>query len=106
MPLVAEGRDIGSVVFPRARWKFFLDAEPEERARRRARDFVAQGRAVTEADVLEEIAVRDRLDSTRHDAPLTRSADAVYVDTTGLTIEQVVEALARLVRGGAQRSRP
>jgi cytidylate kinase len=106
MPLVAEGRDMGSVVFPQARWKFFLDAEPEERARRRARDFVAQGRAVTEADVLEEIAVRDRLDSTRHDAPLTRSADAVYVDTTGLTIEQVVEALARLVRGGGQRWRP
>ena len=94
-PVVAEGRDMGSVVFPNARWKFFLDAAPTERARRRLRDFVAQGRVVSEAEVLEEIEVRDHLDSTRKDAPLMQAADAVYVDTTGLLTEQVVTAILR-----------
>ncbi|MBK8097834.1 MAG: (d)CMP kinase [Planctomycetes bacterium] len=94
-PVVAEGRDMGSVVFPNARWKFFLDAAPTERARRRLRDFVAQGRVVSEAEVLEEIEVRDRLDSTRKDAPLLQAEDAVYVDTTGLTTDQVVAAILR-----------
>jgi len=99
-PLVAEGRDMASVVFPRARWKFFLDAEPEERARRRLSDFVRRGRNVTFDQVLDEIAVRDRLDSTRADAPLTRAPGAVYFDTSGLTIDDVVRRLAEHVRRG------
>lgn len=99
-PVVAEGRDMGSVVFPEARWKFYLDAAPSERARRRYQDFVRQGREVQEAAVLEEIQVRDRLDSTRSDAPLTQAADARYVDTTGMTADAVIQLLEGCVRGG------
>jgi cytidylate kinase len=98
-PIVAEGRDMGSVVFPRARWKVYLDAAPSERARRRCQDFHRQGRAVSEGDVLDEILVRDRLDSTRQDAPLRQAADALYVDSTGLTTDAVVVRLLGFVRG-------
>ena len=97
-PIVAEGRDMGSVVFPKARWKFYLDAQPEERARRRRGDFLAAGRDVSQSEVQEEMAVRDRLDSSRPDGPLTQTDDAVYCDTTGQTIEQVVAMLAEAVR--------
>lgn len=103
-PTVAEGRDMGSVVFPAARWKFFLDADAGERARRRHLDFVRSGRDVSPAVVREEIEVRDRLDSTRRDAPLRRPADATYVDTTGRSVEQVVDLIAERVRraGGGE----
>jgi cytidylate kinase len=100
-PVVAEGRDMGSVVFPQARWKIFLDAAPSERARRRCQDFARQGRAVSERDVLDEILVRDRLDSTRSDAPLRQAADALYLDSTGLTTDSVVQQLFAFVRGRA-----
>ncbi len=100
-PVVAEGRDMGSVVFPRARWKIYLDAAPSERARRRCQDFARQGRVVSERDVLEEILVRDKLDSTRSDAPLKKAPDALYVDSTGLTTEAVVQQLLQYVRGRA-----
>lgn len=103
-PVVAEGRDMGSVVFPQARWKVYLDAAPSERARRRSQDFGRQGREVSEADVLEEILVRDRLDSTRRDAPLRQAADALYVDSTGLTTEVVVAQLFAFVRGQQDRT--
>lgn len=99
-PVVAEGRDMGSVVFPGARWKVYLDAAPSERARRRCQDFERQGRKVSEVDVLEEIMVRDCLDSTRSDAPLKQAADALYLDTTGLTTAVVIERLLALVEGG------
>lgn len=97
-PVVAEGRDMGTVVFPRARWKIYLDAAPSERARRRSRDFERQGRVVAEVDVLEEILVRDRLDSTRSDAPLQRASDALYLDSTGLTTEAVLSQLLAYVQ--------
>ena len=102
-PVVAEGRDMGSVVFPMARWKVYLDAAPSERARRRCQDFARQGREVSEALVLEEILVRDRLDSTRSDAPLRQAADAIYIDSTGLTTESVVAQLFARVRGDEVR---
>jgi len=98
-PVVAEGRDMASVVFPLARWKFYLDARPEERARRRHSDFLLAGRVVSKKEVLEEIEVRDRLDSTRRDGPLQRIADATYIDTTGSSFDQVVSRLVGLVRG-------
>jgi len=99
-PVVAEGRDMASVVFPVARWKFFLDAEPETRAHRRYLEVADKGRAVSETDVLDELAVRDRLDSTRRDAPLTRTAEAQYVDTTSLSIEATVDLMLARIRGG------
>jgi cytidylate kinase len=103
-PVVAEGRDMGSVVFPRARWKVYLDAAPSERARRRSQDFARQGRVASEADVLEEILVRDRLDSTRSDAPLRRAPDALYVDTTGLVTADVVQRLYEFVTRGQEQA--
>ncbi len=99
-PLVVEGRDIGSVVFPDARVKVFLDASPEERARRRARESHRDVR-----NVLEEQRERDERDSRRAHSPLVKAAGAVVIDTTGLTLEEVVERLLALTRD-ALRSRP
>ncbi len=92
-PVVAEGRDMGTVVFPRALRKFFLTASPEIRARRR---LAQDGRPVTESNVRRmaaEIAERDRRDSTRTAAPLRPAEDAVIVDTGALTVDQVVRKL-------------
>lgn len=96
--LVMEGRDIGTVVFPEARHKFFLTATPEERARRRLaqRGEVVDG--ATLASVAEAIAERDRLDSTRPIAPLRPAPDAVVFDSTGWEVEAVIAHLAGLVR--------
>ncbi len=91
--VVMEGRDIGSVVFPRADLKIFLDAATEERARRRA----AEGNGDPDA-VARQIRERDERDRTRAEAPLTQAPDAVYVDSTGLAIEEVEEAILKLVR--------
>jgi cytidylate kinase len=92
---VAEGRDIGTVVAPDAEVKVFLTASPEERARRRAAEL---GDDVEE--VLADQLARDERDRTREHSPLVAAAGAVEVDTTGLTIEQVVARIAELVRAG------
>lgn len=92
--LVVEGRDIGSVVFPDAEVKFFLDASLEERARRRHEQFPD----FSPEEYAQRIARRDELDSTRADSPLVQAPDAIRIDTTNRTIEQVVDALARVVR--------
>jgi cytidylate kinase len=96
--LVMEGRDIGTVVFPDAELKIYLDASPEERARRRASDPAHRGGSHDVATVATEINARDRTDSTRAASPLTAAADAVRVDTTGLTIEQVVAQVVAMVK--------
>ena len=90
--VVMEGRDIGTVVFPNAEVKLYLDASPEERARRRSQDpSHAAGRDNTGvALVAEALAARDESDRTRTVSPLSKADDALYVDTTGLTIEEVV----------------
>jgi cytidylate kinase len=95
--VVAEGRDIGTVIFPDARWKFFLTASAEERARRRLAQPGEAPPGATLASIAAEIAERDRLDSTRAVAPLKPAADAQIVDTTGLTIEQVLDRLLALM---------
>jgi cytidylate kinase len=93
---VVEGRDIGSVVFPDARCKIFLVASPRERAERRVLDERAAGRTVDVDALVADIERRDRLDSQRAASPLVRAADAVEVDTTGRTIDDVVaEIVAR-----------
>jgi cytidylate kinase len=100
---VAEGRDIGTVIFPDADLKIFLDAEPEERTRRRAREMEAKALpADAIARVGAEMAERDRRDSTRAVAPLAKAADAVVMDTTFLTFEDVV---ARIVAEVEKRRR-
>ncbi|MCC6677194.1 MAG: (d)CMP kinase [Phycisphaerales bacterium] len=96
--LVTEGRDQGSVVFPSAEVKFYLDATPEVRAARRADQIRATGRPVDEAALLADIIERDRSDSTRPDGPLICPDDALRVDTSSLTLDQVVDTLERLVR--------
>lgn len=94
--IVVEGRDIGTVVFPNAEVKVFLTATPEERARRRAAQQVASGMIVDAAGVHEALLRRDTADSSRHHSPLTPAEDAVLLDTTGLTLDEVVEAIATL----------
>lgn len=97
--VVMEGRDIGTVVFPGAAVKIYLDASHEERARRRAADPAhASSRASDVAHVAEDLAARDKSDSTRSVAPLAQAADAVYIDTTGLSVADVVERVLTLVR--------
>lgn len=98
MSVVMEGRDIGTVVFPDANVKIYLDAAVPERVRRRLAELRAKGDPVTEAELTVQIRERDQRDSTRADAPLSQAPDAVYLDSTGLTIEEVEEAILKLVR--------
>lgn len=95
---VLEGRDIGTVVFPDAEVKVFLTASPEERARRRVKDLEASGQPADYAEVLASIRERDERDSSRAVAPLKPAADAVPLDTTALSLEEVLEAITRIVR--------
>ncbi len=94
--VVAEGRDIGTVVFPEAELKIFLTASPEERAQRRTAQHSAGGHDVAHAETLDAIRARDHADSTRSVSPLTPAKDAVEIDTTGLGIEEVVDRVAEL----------
>lgn len=96
--LVTEGRDQGSVVFPKAEVKFYLDASPQVRAARRADQIRAAGRSVDQTALLAEIIERDRSDSTRQDGPLICPDDALRVDTSSLTLDQVVDTLEAMVR--------
>lgn len=98
-PLVMDGRDIGSYVLPDAPCKFFLTASPDERARRRLADLRRAGdQDSTLETVLADILYRDQQDSTRAMAPLIQAADAIRIDTTRLTIEQVVETMLACIR--------
>ncbi|OGR40071.1 MAG: cytidylate kinase [Desulfovibrionales bacterium GWA2_65_9] len=97
--LVAEGRDMGSVVFPGAQFKFFLDAEPEERARRRCRQLEAQGKPAPLAETLAAITQRDHQDRTRSIAPMKPAEGAVVVDTTHITENEVLEKVLAVVCG-------
>ena len=96
--VVMEGRDIGTVVFPNAEVKIFLDANPAERVRRRLEEGRAKGDATTESQLAAQMKERDQRDSTRADAPLTQAPDAVYLDSTPLAIEEVEEAILKIVR--------
>lgn len=96
--VVMEGRDIGSVVFPQAEVKVYLDATPDERARRRAGDPAhAAGRDAGVTAVAEALEARDHTDRTRVISPLRLAPDAVYIDTTNLPIDEVVARVMRLV---------
>jgi len=88
--IVAEGRDMGTIVFPEARYKFFLDASPEERARRRQKQLQEQGCKVDYDEILTQIRKRDRDDSTRSLAPLKPAPDAIGIDTSQMSIDEVV----------------
>jgi cytidylate kinase len=96
--IVMEGRDIGTVVFPHADVKLYLDASAEERARRRAHDPAHHGGPEKVSDVATLLTERDRLDSTRAASPLYAAADAIVIDTTGKQVEEVVAEVMEIVR--------
>ncbi|MCC0649599.1 (d)CMP kinase [Clostridioides sp. ZZV15-6598] len=89
--VILDGRDIGSYVFPNADYKFFLVATPEERGSRRYKELCNKGYNTTLKEVIEDIVKRDEIDSNREFAPLVKADDALEIDTTGKTIEQVVQ---------------
>jgi len=91
--LVAEGRDMGTVVFPWARYKFYLSASPEVRAQRRYEELSARGETASKGLVEEELKKRDSQDRMRLLAPLKPAADAIIVDSTNLTIEEVIQMM-------------
>ena len=95
--LVMEGRDIGTVVFPSTPFKFYLDADPEERARRRQREIADRESGVALSEVKQSLSRRDKADSTRTTAPLSVASDAQIIETTGLSIEDVVERIVAAV---------
>ncbi|MCH2174463.1 MAG: (d)CMP kinase [Lentisphaeria bacterium] len=96
--LVAEGRDIGTVVFPNARWKLFVTATPMERARRRLAQSSEVEAGITLEELAKQIADRDRIDETREVSPLKPAEDSIIVDTTGLSIEEVLDKIAGIVK--------
>ncbi len=96
--IVMEGRDIGTKVFPRAEFKFFLDASVDERARRRYREYQERGVKVNLSDIRRDIMTRDRKDKTRAVSPLRQAADAVVIDSSRLTPRQVVDAMLKVIR--------
>lgn len=91
--VVMDGRDIGTVVFPKAQFKFFLTADPEERAKRRFEEMKAKGISVDYKSVLKNVQERDLMDSTREIAPLKKAEDAIEIDTTSLNIDEVFSLL-------------
>lgn len=95
--IIMEGRDIGTVVFPDADVKVFLDCSVEERAARRYRQNIEKGIQTTYEEVLEGIKERHRLETEREIAPLVQAPDAVYVDSTGMTIEEEVQAVIKII---------
>ena len=97
--VVMDGRDIGTVVMPDADWKFFLQATVEERARRRQSELERRGVSLDAGELREQIRRRDHLDSTRENSPLRKADDAIEVDTTSLSVAEVVQKLLDLIKG-------
>jgi cytidylate kinase len=104
--VVVEGRDTGTVVFPTAEAKFFLTASMAERARRRVAELAATGTTVDYAVTLREMTERDQRDAGREVSPMIPAPDAMLVDTSTQTLEEVVDSLARRVEAGHQPGRP
>ena len=96
--IVMEGRDIGSVVFPDARWKFFVTASPEVRARRRLEQSKEKYSAATLEEIAASIAERDRIDSQRAVAPLKQCEDAILVDSSNMNVEETVNFIAERIK--------
>jgi cytidylate kinase len=101
--VVAEGRDIGTVVFPDAQVKIYLDASIEERARRRCDELRAAGREVSLAETISEMEERDKRDSQRDIAPLRKADDAFVLDSSGLTAEGVAEKVLQIIKSESSK---
>lgn len=102
--VVLEGRDIGTAVFPDAEVKFFLSATPEERGRRRYQELLEKGYAADLNETIAAVKERDRADMERTTAPLKRAEDAIVVDSTRMTIDEVLELMQRLVKEREKRA--
>jgi len=98
--VLMDGRDIGTTVLPDAKYKFFLTASAKERALRRFKEMLSKGQKVTLEEVEREILQRDYRDTNRDVSPLKAAEDAVIIDTTDKTVEQVVEEILNVIRGG------
>ena len=96
--IIMEGRDIGTVVFPKADVKVFLDCSEEERAMRRYKQNLEKGIKSTYEEVLESIKERNKLETERKIAPLIKAPDAVYIDSTGMTIDEEVDAVIKVIK--------
>ncbi len=95
--VILDGRDIGTVVFPNAQIKIYLIASPEERANRRYKELIQKGTDISYDEVLKSIKERDYIDSTRKESPLTKAADAIELDSTGLKIEEVLDFISKRI---------
>jgi CMP/dCMP kinase len=95
---VLDGRDIGTIVFPGADKKFYIDAQFDERAMRRYKELTGLSQAVTLEEVKHDLRNRDTIDSTREHSPLKRADDAIYIDTTKMTIDEEVQALLQWIK--------
>lgn len=96
--VILDGRDIGSYVFPNADYKFFLIATPEERGSRRYKELIEKGVEVKLQDVIDDIIKRDEIDSSREFAPLVKASDAIEIDTTGKSIDDVVASVLEKIK--------
>ena len=96
--VILDGRDIGSYVFPKADYKFFLVASPEERGERRYKELIKKGYDTTLEEVIKDVIRRDEIDSNREFAPLVKASDAIEIDTTGKSIDEVVESVISKIR--------
>ena len=96
--VIMEGRDIGTNVFPNADVKIYLDATPEERAKRRFKQNEENGIEISYDEILKNVKERDYIDSHREIAPLSKAPDAIYIDSTEMTIEEVVEAVTNIIK--------
>jgi cytidylate kinase len=104
--VICEGRDIGSVVFPKANLKLYLDCDLTERTKRRAKELKEKGLKVTKKGIKENFLERDYIDSTREYSPLKKMPDAVYLDTTNLTIEDEVKIVIDLIKAKFKNRKP
>ena len=93
--VILDGRDVGTVIFPNAQVKIFLIASPEERARRRYNEFLEKKTEITYDEVLKSIKVRDNIVSTRYESPFVKAVDAIELDSTNLTIEDVINFISK-----------
>ena len=97
---VLEGRDIGTIVFPNAYFKFFLIADMEVRAKRRLLELEAMGETTTLLELINDIEKRDRLDSSRDHSPLIQAEDAILIDTSGITIDDQINKIIKIITKG------
>ena len=97
--VVVEGRDVGTVVFPQARYKFYLDADIAERSRRRIEELREKGNDVDADKLAAELKERDNKDLTRSVGPLRKADDAVFIDSTHLTVNEVIEKMMKHING-------